>query len=55
LLDDHHWAVRFAAAEALAKLGRPGLDLLREAAMSDHPRPREAAALILAERKGATR
>lgn len=49
LLDDSEWWVRFRSAEALLKLGDPGLERLRRAARTGSPRARSAAASMLAE------
>jgi hypothetical protein len=51
LLDDDEWWVRFRSAEALLKLGEPGLERLRAAARGASPRARSAAASMLAENK----
>lgn len=49
LLDDPEWWVRFRAAEALIRLGPPGLERLRATAQSGPARAREAAVTMLAE------
>ncbi len=49
LLDDGAWSVRFAAAEALMRLGEPGRSQLREAARGGSEVARAAAATVLAE------
>jgi HEAT repeat protein len=50
LLDDEDWWVRFRAGEALARLGRPGRQVLAEVARGPSPRAARAAALTMAER-----
>jgi hypothetical protein len=50
LLDDEDWWVRFRAGEALARLGRPGREMLAEVARGPSPRAARAAALTMAER-----
>ena len=49
LLDDADWWVRFRSAEALVRLGDPGLERLKRAARSGLARASEAAGTILAE------
>jgi HEAT repeat protein len=51
LLDDGEWWVRFRAAEALLRLGEPGVEWLRKQARDGSPRARSAAAAMLAEHK----
>jgi HEAT repeat protein len=50
LLDDEDWWVRFRAGEALARLCRPGRDLLAQVARGGSPIAARAAALTMAER-----
>ena len=50
LLGDSEWWVRFRAAEALARLGDPGVRLLKEAANDAAEPARTTAALTLSER-----
>jgi HEAT repeat protein len=49
MLDDREWWVRFRAAEALLRLGAPGVQCLRKQAREGSPRARTAAASMLAE------
>lgn len=49
LLGDSAWWVRFRAAEALAKLGSPGEELLRQVAAGEPGLRRDTAAAVLAE------
>jgi HEAT repeat protein len=49
-LSDSVWWVRFRAGEALAMLGQPGIDGLRQVALTGADRARRAASLALAER-----
>lgn len=49
-LADPVWWVRFRAGEALAMLGQPGLDGLRQVALTGADRAQRAASLALAER-----
>ena len=49
LLDDNEWWVRFRAAEALLRLGTPGVEWLRRQEHEGSPRGRSAAASMLAE------
>lgn len=51
LLADEHWWVRFRSAEALTRLGDAGAALLHEQADLGEPRARDAATLVLAERR----
>jgi HEAT repeat protein len=51
LLDDGEWWVRFRAAEALFRLGDPGVEWLRRQAREGSPRARNTAASMLAEYK----
>lgn len=51
MLDDGEWWVRFRAAEALLRLGEPGVEWLRRQAGEGSPRARSAAASMLAEYK----
>lgn len=50
LLADPEWWVRFRAGEALAGLGAPGVELLRDAATTNEEPARSAAESTLAER-----
>ena len=50
LLGDREWWVRFRAGEALARLGEPGIRLLRHAASAGAEPARTAAAVTLEER-----
>ena len=51
MLDDPEWWVRFRAAEALLRMGEPGIVLLREKAVQGTGLARDAAASILAENR----
>jgi len=51
LLDDREWWVRFRAAEALLRLGEPGVEWLRRQAREGSPLARSAASSMLAEHK----
>lgn len=51
MLDDPEWWVRFRAAEALVRLGDPGIERLRKQSREGSPRSRSAASAMLAEHK----
>ena len=53
LLADDEWWVRFRAGEALARLGKPGIEALLQVTSDGHGLARQAARLTIAERMSA--